>query len=304
MRIHWEIWLYHLLNAVTWKSILTQLLKNLQKFQNYYSVIVHYCFSSTRSLVFCFSSPGGLAYAHSFSHYFCCGIFLIVTLTPVPPYMDSFNYIGLMWLIYGCESWTVKKAEHWRIDAFELWCWRRHMRVPLTARKSNQSILKEINPDYSLEGLMLKLKLQYFGHLMQRADSFERTLMMGKIEGRRRRGWQRMRWLDGITKSMDMKVKVKVARSCLTLRPHGPYSPWNSPAQNTGVGSLSLLQGNLPNPGIEPRSPTLQADSLPTELWGKPQWTWVWVNSGSWRWTGRPRMLRSVGSQSWTRLSD
>ena len=207
-------------------------------------------------------------------------------------------------VMYGCESWTIKEAERWRIDAFELWCWRRLLRVPLTARKSNQSILKEINPDYSLEGLMLKLKLQYFGHLMQRADSFERTLMMGKIEGRRRRGWQRMRWLDGITNSMDMKVKVKVARSCLTLRPHGPYSPWNSPAQNTGVGSLSLLQGNLPNPGIEPRSPTLQADSLPTELWGKPQWTWVWVNSGSWRWTGRPRMLQSVGSQSWTRLSD
>ena len=143
MRIHWEIWLYHLLNAVTWKSILTQLLKNLQKFQNYYSVIVHYCFSSTQSLVFCFSSPGGLAYAHSFSHYFCCGIFLIVTLTPVPPsYMDSLNYIGLMWLIYGCESWTVKKAERRTIHAFELWCWRRLLRVPWTARKSNQSMLK------------------------------------------------------------------------------------------------------------------------------------------------------------------
>ena len=104
----------------------------------------------------------------------------------------------------GCESWTIKKAEHWRIDAFELWCWRRPLRVTWTARRSNQSILKEISPEYSLEGLMLKLKLQYFGQLMQRADSFEKTLMLGKIEGRRRRGWQRMRWLDGITDSMDM----------------------------------------------------------------------------------------------------
>ena len=104
----------------------------------------------------------------------------------------------------GCESWTIKKAEGRRIDAFELWCWRRLLRVPWTARRSNQSILKEINPEYSLEGLMLKLKLQYFGHLMRRADSFEKTLMLGKIEGRRRRGRQRMRWLDGITDSMDM----------------------------------------------------------------------------------------------------
>ena len=106
--------------------------------------------------------------------------------------------------MYGCESWTIKKAEHWRIDAFELWCWRILLRVPWTARRSNQSILKEISPGYSLEGLMLKLKLQYFGHLIQRADSFEKTLMLGKIEGRRRRGQQRMRWLDGITDTMDM----------------------------------------------------------------------------------------------------
>ena len=116
-------------------------------------------------------------------------------------------------VMYGCESWTIKKAEHQRIDAFELWCWRRLLRVPQTARRSNQSILKEISPGRSLEGLMLKLKLQYFGHLMQRADSFEKTLMLGKIEGRRIRGQQRMRWLDGII---------------------------------------------------------------------QPQWTWVWVDSGSW----------------------
>ena len=130
-------------------------------------------------------------------------------------------------VMYGCDSWTINKAEHRRMDAFELWCWRRLFRIPWTARRSNQSILKEISPGYSLEGLILKLKLQYFGHLMQRADSFEKTLMLGKIEGRRRRGRQRMRWLDGITDSMDM--------SC--------------------------------------------------------------VNSRSWWWTGRPSVLRFMGSQ-------
>ena len=106
----------------------------------------------------------------------------------------------------GCEWWTIKKAEHWRFDAFELWCWRRLLRVPWTARRSNQSILKEISPEYSPEGLILKLKLQYFGHLMRRTDSFEKTLMLGKIEGRRRKGWQRMRWLDVIIDSMDMSL--------------------------------------------------------------------------------------------------
>ena len=109
-------------------------------------------------------------------------------------------------VMYGHESWTIKKAECRRIDAFELWCWRRLLRVPWTARRSNQSILKEISPGCLLEGLMLKLKLQYFGHLMQRTDSFEKTLMLGKIEGRRRRGWQKIRWLDGITNSMDMSL--------------------------------------------------------------------------------------------------
>ena len=129
--------------------------------------------------------------------------------------------------MYGCESWTVKKAERRRIDAFELWCSRRLLRVPWTTRRSNQSILKETSPGISLEGMMLKLKLQYFGHLMWRGDSLEKTLMLGGIEGRRRRGRQRMRWVDGITDSMD----------------------------------------------------------------------WVWVNSGSWWWTGRPGMLRYMGSQ-------
>ena len=109
-------------------------------------------------------------------------------------------------VMYECESWTVKKTESQKIDAFELWCWRRLLRVPWTARRSNQSILKEISPGCSLQGSMLKLKLQYFGYLMQRADSFEKILTLGKIEGMRRRGWQRMRWLDGITDSMDMSL--------------------------------------------------------------------------------------------------
>ena len=109
-------------------------------------------------------------------------------------------------VVYGCESWTIKKAACWRIDVFELWCWRRLLRVPWTARRSNQSILRETSPGCSLEGLMLRLKLQYFGHLMQRIDSFEKTLILGGIGGRRRRGWQRMRWLDGITDSTDMSL--------------------------------------------------------------------------------------------------
>ena len=109
-------------------------------------------------------------------------------------------------VMYSCESWTIKKAEHGRIDAFELWCWRRLLRVPWTAGRSNQSVLREINSEYSLEGLMLKLKLQYFGHLMGTADSLEKSLMLGKIDGRRRRGPQRMRWMDGITDAMDMNL--------------------------------------------------------------------------------------------------
>ena len=137
-------------------------------------------------------------------------------------------------VMYGCESWTIKIAEHWRADVFELWCWRRFLRVPCTARRSNQSILKETNPEYSLEGLRLKLKLQYFGYLRWRTNSLEKILMLGKIEGRSRRGQQRMRWLDGITDSMDM--------------------------------NLYRLQ--------------------------------------CWGWTGRPGVLQSMGSQSWTQLRD
>ena len=132
-------------------------------------------------------------------------------------------------VMYGCENWTIKKAEHRRFDAFELWCWRRLLRVPWTARRSNQSIQKEIRPQYSLEGMMLKLKLQYFGHLMPRTDSCEKTLMLRKIEGRRR-GWQRIRWLDGITDTTDMSLsqlrKLVMHREAWRAAVHGVTKSW------------------------------------------------------------------------------
>ena len=150
-------------------------------------------------------------------------------------------------VVYGCESWTVKKAERRRIDAFELWCWRRLLRVPWTARRSNQPILKEISPGISLEGMMLKLKLQYFGHFMRRADSLEKTLMLGGIGGKRRRGWQRMRWLDDITSLIDMSLselqELVMDRDAWRVAIHGVAKSWTRLSDWTELNWISWITG-------------------------------------------------------------
>ena len=157
-------------------------------------------------------------------------------------------------VMYGCESWTVKKAKHRRIDAFELWCWRRLLRVPWTARRSNQSILKEISPWCSLEGMMLKLKLQYFGHLMRRVDSLEKTLMLGGIGGRGRRGWQRMRWLNVVTDSMDVSLselwELVMDREAWRAAVHGVAKSWTWLSDWTELNSKDCLKKSVQGGGL------------------------------------------------------
>ena len=199
-------------------------------------------------------------------------------------------------VIYGCESWTIKKAERWRIDVFELCCWKRLLRVPWTARRSNQFILKEISPEYSLEGLMLKVKVQYSGHLMERTYSFEKTLMLGKIEGRRRRGWQRMRWLDGTTDSMDM-TSSKFLELVLGRKPGVLQSMWLQRVRHDWVTELNwTLMAQWLRICLQMQE--LWVRSL---VWGDPQEKEMAIHSSILAreipWTEEPEGLQSTGLQ-------